>query len=101
MKTMGIFALLLISGALATPAYANFFSNPALGISLNVGSAPNPTPQQIRAFELPTITQDDTTAPAAAADAAKPATQPAAPVAQNQAQPTSSTPSVSVAAQSR
>lgn len=100
MKTKGIFALLLISGALATPAHANFFSNPVLGISLNVGSAPNPTPAQIRAFELPAITQDDSTAPAATADATKPAT-PAGPVAQNQAQPASSTPPVAVATESR
>lgn len=101
MKSTRIVALLLVSGALATPAYANFFSNPSIGISLNVGSAPNPTPAQIRAFELPIITQDDTATPPVAADAAKPATQPAAPVAQNQAQPTSSTPPVSVAAESR
>lgn len=97
MKTTGILAVLLISGALATPAYANFFHNPYLGINLNVGSAPNPTPAQIRAFELPTITQDDTATPPVTADAAKPA----APVAQNQTQPASSTPPVSVATESR
>lgn len=100
MKTTTVLALLLVSGALATPAYANFFSNPSLGISLNVGSAPNPTPEQIRAMELPIITQDDTATPPVA-DTAKPATQPAAPVAQNQAQPASSRPPVSVAAESR
>ena len=99
MKTTGILAVLLVSGALATPAYANFFHNPYLGVNLNIGSAPNPTPAQIRAFELPTITQDDATPAPATADA-KPA-QPAAPVAQNQAQPASPTPPVSVAAESR
>ncbi|HEX5280118.1 MAG TPA: hypothetical protein VFW28_08560 [Micropepsaceae bacterium] len=98
MRVTGILALLLISGAVGTPAYANFFSNPALGISLNVGSAPNPTPAQIRAFELPIITEENTTPAPATADA-KPA-QPA-PVAQNQTQPASPTPAVSVAAESR
>jgi hypothetical protein len=96
-----VLALLLVSGALATPAYANFFHNPYLGINLNIGSAPNPTPAQIRAFELPIITQEDSAAPPATADATKPGTQPAAPVAQNQGQPASSTPPVSVAAESR
>jgi hypothetical protein len=100
MKRTGILAVLLVSGALATPAYANFFHNPYLGVNLNIGSAPNPTPAQIRAFELPTITQDDSATPPVAADAAKPATQPAAPVAQNQTQPASSTPPVSVATES-
>lgn len=98
MKITGILAVLLVTGALATPAYANFFSNPALGISLNVGSAPNPTPAQIRAFELPIITEENTTPAPVTADA-KPA-QPA-PVAQNQTQPASPTPAVSVAAESR
>ncbi len=101
MKTTRIFALLVISGAVATPAYANFFHNPYIGVNLNIGSAPNPTPAQIRAFELPTITQDDSSAPTATANAAKSATQAAAPVAQTQPQPTSSTPPVSVASEQR
>lgn len=101
MKKTSVLALILVSGALATPAYANYFHNPYIGINLNIGSAPNPTPAQIRAYELPIITQDDTTAPPATADAVKPAAQPAAPVAQNQAQPAVSTPAVAVAAESR
>jgi hypothetical protein len=35
---------LLLSASFATAAEANYFSNPRLGIILNVGSARNPTP---------------------------------------------------------
>ena len=48
-KTMRkiILSLLLLSAATAAaPASANYFSNPAIGMNLNVGSAPNPTPMQ-------------------------------------------------------
>src|ERR1041385_8159171 len=42
-------SLLLLSAAICvTPASANYFSNPRLGMNLNVGSAPNPTPAQLR-----------------------------------------------------
>ena len=34
-------------GVSVTPANANWFSNPRLGVNLNVGSAPNPTPAQL------------------------------------------------------
>jgi outer membrane protein OmpA-like peptidoglycan-associated protein len=41
--------LLLLSAAIfATPAGANYFSNPAAGVNLNVGSAPNPRPLEVR-----------------------------------------------------
>jgi len=44
-----ILSLLLLSAAIAvTPASANYFSNPRLGMNLNIGSAPNPTPAQVR-----------------------------------------------------
>jgi len=39
-----LISLLLISTVCATPAFANYFSNPRTGINLNVGSAPNPKP---------------------------------------------------------
>jgi protein TonB len=39
--------LALLSVALVTPAYELFF-DPIAGIARNVGSAPNPTPQDIR-----------------------------------------------------
>lgn len=80
MLRKSVLALLLVSGALITPAYANYFSNPYTGVTLNIGSAPNPTPADIRVDRLPAVTQDDSSAPAATA--AKPADNNAAPVAQ-------------------
>ena len=69
MNKKTVLAMLLVSGALITPAYANYFSNPYTGITLNIGSAPNPTPADIRVDRLPTVTEDQSA--------------PAAPVAQN------------------
>lgn len=43
-----ILSVLLLSAVCASPASANFFSNPQVGVNLNVGSAPNPTPMQLR-----------------------------------------------------
>ncbi|HYL76629.1 MAG TPA: hypothetical protein VEU96_20615 [Bryobacteraceae bacterium] len=44
-----ILALFLLPlAATATPATANWFSYPSLGVNLNIGSAPNPTPAQLR-----------------------------------------------------
>jgi outer membrane protein OmpA-like peptidoglycan-associated protein len=45
-----IIPLLLLSAVCVTPASANWFSNPRLGVNLNVGSAPNPTPADLRAL---------------------------------------------------
>jgi hypothetical protein len=56
--------LLLLSAVFVTPAYANFFSNPALGISMNVGSAPNPTPNDIRENREPVLAGATNPAPA-------------------------------------
>ena len=42
-------SLLMLSAlACATPASANYFSHPELGTNLNIGSAPNPTPADLR-----------------------------------------------------
>jgi len=42
-------SLLLLSAVICvTPASANYFSNPAQGTNLNIGSAPNPTPGDLR-----------------------------------------------------
>jgi hypothetical protein len=38
---------------MAAPASANWFSRPGLGVTLNVGSAPNPTPEDLRALYGP------------------------------------------------
>jgi hypothetical protein len=43
----GLFALLL-SAVCVTPAIGNSFSNPHMSTMLNVGSAPSPTPLQLR-----------------------------------------------------
>jgi len=46
-----ILPLLLLSVAVCTtPASANWFSNPRLGVNLNVGSAPNPKPADLEAL---------------------------------------------------
>jgi hypothetical protein len=49
MKKTGITTLLLLAAVAATtPASANWFFRPGAGVSLNVGSAPNPTPNDLR-----------------------------------------------------
>src|SRR5260221_11543623 len=48
-----ILALLLLPfAAIATPATANWFAYSSLGVNLNIGSAPNPTPAQLRQERL-------------------------------------------------
>jgi len=51
MRTKTMISLLLLSALAATPAAANWFSRPDLGINLNIGSAPNPTPNDLRLAE--------------------------------------------------
>src|SRR5215472_11641942 len=48
MKTRNWMAVGLLAAACASPAAANYFSNPATNRMLNVGSAPSPTPDQLR-----------------------------------------------------
>ncbi len=50
-RTKTIMSILLLSAVVATPAAANWFSRPSAGINLNVGSAPNPTPYDLRIVE--------------------------------------------------
>ena len=62
MKTKVIVSALLISAATVaavTPANANWFHNKYLGISRNVGSAPNPTPDDVRQMRLPIIVEQE------------------------------------------
>jgi len=49
MKT-AIACVLLLSAAYLVPAYANYFHNPRTNTNLNIGSAPNPTPADLRAI---------------------------------------------------
>jgi hypothetical protein len=48
-------SILLLSAGCATQALANYFYNPYTNLSLNVGSAPSPTPRDIRKNRLPTV----------------------------------------------
>jgi hypothetical protein len=48
--TNTMMSLLLLSAGFISPASANWFSNPKTGTMLNVGSAANPTPADLRAI---------------------------------------------------
>ncbi len=48
----------LLAPVLITPASANWFSNPTVNINLNLGSAPNPTPDDVLADRVPVLVQD-------------------------------------------
>ncbi len=74
MKTKLMLSLLFASAAFIMPASANWFHNPYEGINRNVGSAPNPTPADLREDRLPIVTKDEdnsktTAAPAKTANA--------------------------------
>jgi len=47
-----IVPLLLLSALIATPASANYFSNPRANVNLNIGSAPNPKPSDYRTVRI-------------------------------------------------
>jgi hypothetical protein len=59
MKMKILLPALLLSVAVAAPASANWFHNPFLGINRNVGSAPNPTPDDVRQMRLPIIVREN------------------------------------------
>ena len=44
---------LILVSASVTPSFANYFANPEIGIHRNVGSAANPTRQQVNDNEWP------------------------------------------------
>jgi hypothetical protein len=69
MKTKLMLPLLFVSAAFIMPASANWFHNPYTGVNLNVGSAPNPTPADIREDRLPIVTKDEGNSNTAAAPA--------------------------------
>jgi hypothetical protein len=75
MNTKLLLPVLLLSAAVISPASANWFSNPSLGINRNVGSAPNPTPAQVRQEKQPpfVLRDQDGKAVAEAAKQAPPA----------------------------
>jgi hypothetical protein len=55
MKFRMMLPLLLVSTVFVAPASANWFHNPYENINRNVGSAPNPTPQDLREMRLPIV----------------------------------------------
>jgi hypothetical protein len=71
MKTPILMSLLLVSAAAASPASANYFHNPYTNIYLNVGSAPTPTPADIREDRLPQVAVDPSNSDVATADETK------------------------------
>ena len=71
MRRMTMASLLLLSTVCAIPASANYFFNSYWGTTLNVGSAPNPTPDQLRAIgdsRWPRVTQSNRAISGAAVD---------------------------------
>ncbi len=68
MKTRVLPVALILSAVLATPSAANWFHNPKLNINRNVGSAPSPTPEDIREGRIPIVVKnEDDTGPVVAA----------------------------------
>jgi outer membrane protein OmpA-like peptidoglycan-associated protein len=78
-----IIPLLLLSAVCVTPAAANWFSNPRLGVNLNVGSAPNPKPADLEALygveEQRTVVAEAAPAPPPPAYVPPPYVEPAPP----------------------
>ena len=58
MKTRLLLSVLLLSAAFVSPASANWFSNIYWNIQQNIGSAPNPTPNDVRENKLPMLVRD-------------------------------------------
>jgi len=59
MKSRVLPVVLIASALFATPSLANWFSNPYLNINRNIGSAPGPTPEDIRSMRLPLVVEND------------------------------------------
>ena len=58
MNTRVVLPALLLTTILVSPASANWFSNLDWNINLNIGSAPSPTPEDIRAMRQPMLVRD-------------------------------------------
>jgi hypothetical protein len=57
MRTNLTLSVLFLSAAFATPTLANYFHNPSTNLNWNIGSAPSPTPRDIRENRQPVVTQ--------------------------------------------
>jgi len=77
MQNRALVPLLLAATAIIAPASAaNWFSNPYLGINRNIGSAPSPTPEQVRQNRLPPfVLKEQDRAPQAVGQTSAPANQ--------------------------
>jgi hypothetical protein len=60
-KTMTLLPLVL-AAAFTTAAEANYFANPRLNVSSNVGSAPSPRPVDVRENREPQVSENSFTA---------------------------------------
>src|ERR1700704_1301664 len=80
MKTVLIPLLLMSTAVCTTPAFANYFANPQLGVNLNIGSAPNPKPSNLRIIETATYTAVPSAPVVAAVEAVAPTQTLASPV---------------------
>ena len=58
MKTRILLSVLMLSAVFVSPASANWFSNPGVNINLNIGSAANPTPNDVRTERQPMLVRD-------------------------------------------
>ena len=58
MNTRILLPVLMFSAVFVSPASANWFSNPEININLNIGSAPNPTPGDVRGERQPMLVRD-------------------------------------------
>jgi len=58
MKTRVLLSALLVSAAFVSPASANWFSNTVWNLTLNIGSAANPTPNDVRENKTPMLVRD-------------------------------------------
>jgi hypothetical protein len=58
MKTRIFLPALLLPAVFVSPASANWFSNPDVNINLNLGSAANPTPDDVRTDRQPMLVRD-------------------------------------------
>ena len=55
MRTKMTLSVLFLSAACANPTLANYFYNPYTNLNRNIGSAPSPTPRDIRENRLPQV----------------------------------------------
>jgi hypothetical protein len=78
---------LLLAAVAVTPASANWFSNPKLGINRCVCTAPSPTPEQVRADKQPPFVLREQAPGVTVADASAANRQPAPQPQQAAAQP--------------